>query len=209
MQKKMGNNHSDLLDSLLKSAEQVQRKEEPRHIAFAEKLFGVLKEAQDKPSLKEVIAGAMLKTSMNSRIVANGRRRTAQFNDPGLEDPAMPPGGSDAGAPGGFDAGLGGELSDSGAEGELGGAGDEKEKASKSVAQALIDLCGGPEEAKACIDAAGGLGGEAETGDDLGMGAPTDDLGGGGDTAEALDDLGGGGESAEMPAPMPMSGGMM
>lgn len=69
-------------------------------------------------------------------------KKTAQFNQPPTPDMG-PEIGSDPANPIGAD----------GAPPADGGIGQDTEGAKRSLVEALIALCGGPEEAKACIDA--------------------------------------------------------
>lgn len=120
---KSGNNHSSLLDSLVKAAETV--KKPVVNNSFVDIVMNNLKNGQPKPLTVEDIL-----------------RKHAQMD---MQSPAPPaPGGSPApGAP----------MGDPGAQEAPAG---DPEAAKNSIAQALVDLCGGVEEAKQCIDAVGG-----------------------------------------------------
>ena len=202
--KRTGNNHSDLLASIFKKAE-VAKAATNKKPEFADRVKTVLASKQDQKSLKEVLAGLAeeraARINSRSRIVANGLRKTAQFEDPALTSPAAPPGGAD-----GFDAGLEAPLGDEGVDGLPGdpgaeGAADPEVK--DKIRDAFIALCGGVEEAKAALEEAAapedGLGGE------LGSEVPGDELSGdpldGGMSPEV--------EEPDMPAPMPMPGDTM
>lgn len=182
---KTGNQHSSLLDSLLKSAEKVRDQEQPK-TELADQIFSALKAKQQVPTLKEVLAGVMSQSNTRTKIVANGVRKTAQFDDPALTEPAAPPGGE-----------LGGELGGDLPEGGMPETETCDPELKNKIRDAFIAACGGVEQAHQCLDESGGLGEE--------MGEPDTDLGG---EMGMEDDLGGlEAEEPEMPAPMPMEMG--
>lgn len=178
---KTGNQHSSLLDSLLKSAS--APKKEPQCDQFANKLFNALKTKQQTPSLRQVLA---------------------QFEDPALTEPA--PAGGDL-----PDAGLQGELPDEGMPDEgmgtpdLGSESCDPELKEK-IKDAFIAACGGLEQARQALDE----GGEGEMPDPE-MGDMEPDLGEEGLPTPEVDEpempapmpMGGGAPAASgNPAPM-------
>jgi hypothetical protein len=129
---KTGNQHSSLLDSLVKSAEKAKEKATAPNPELAEKIMESLKTKQAQPSLREVLA------SVNRRVVANGLSKTAQFEDPALTEPAPP-----AAEP------LGDEMG-----GDMGVECDPEIK--NKLKDAFIAACGGVEQAHACLDEGSG-----------------------------------------------------
>ena len=127
---KIGNQHSSLLDSLVKSAEKAKEEAPKPNVELAEKIMESLKGKQQQPSLREVLA------SVNRKIVANGLQKTAQFDDPALTEPAGPP------------EPMGDEM------GELGGECDPEIKS--KLREAYIAACGGLDQAHEDLDAGAG-----------------------------------------------------
>lgn len=189
---KQGNNYSSLLDQFTKIASQ-----EPKKVTFDEQVFEALK-ATKKPTLKDIIADVakgknIHKTAQWDSLTAKPMPEPPMddsgldsgFEDPALsEDPAL-----------GEDPGLEDSLESNPVEPE-----GDVETAKQGIAQALVDLCGGPEAACECINSlAGGtdtelpgeLGTEEPMGEELG-----DEMGGMGDEMPP--------EPMESAAPAPM-----
>ena len=225
-QKKTGNRHSLLLDQMIAAAEKAKPK---ANTPFANTIIKIA--STQPPQLSDALKKLAADVSKSNKILRRGQiTRSVEpgFNGgnaeelSGVEDPNVDfdsmVGADDGGSP---------ELEESGLSapeptGDMGMGGGDIEGAKRSLSDALIALCGSPQDAIACIE--GNQGGE----DDLGGDAIGDDLGGDdldlGDESEELtgDELGGEGDegltdldgsdsagptlgdaAADMPAPMP------
>jgi len=178
---KQGNNHSSLLDSIMKTAES----SEPKKVSFDETVLEALK-ATEQPSLKDIIAD-----------VSKGKniRRTAQWDsmaDPMAKPMAEPPMDE------GLEPGQATELvpEDTLDTNPVEPEGDT-EAAKQSVAQALVDLCGSPEAACDCVNSL--TGGAEGLGDELGAEEPMDEELGDEMLAAPMEEPS---ASMEMPSPM-------
>ena len=145
-QAKTGNKHSDLLDTLVKTAMmQPQKKEDEFDIS------AILNSKQNEPTLQEIFEDVVRSSGKNVT-------RTAQFGgnggmagmkpmpEPAVEEDAMFDDVGDIGEPSMED-----ELG--GMQDELGGGGDEcdQEAVKQHLVDALVSLCGSPEEAAECV----------------------------------------------------------
>ncbi len=124
---RQGNNHSSLLDEIIKIAE---AKDTPKPVStFEEDIAEILASRKNEPTLREIISqfdGGMggLGAPAKPMDVSDNLGEAPLPDDLLSEDPALP--------------------------GDEGGA--DIEAAKTSLAQALVDLCGSPEEAKIAID---------------------------------------------------------
>lgn len=162
---KTGNSHSTLLDQLTKTAQATEKKSKP----FLDFVLEVAKER--KPTLKEIFSQANLAAKM------------AQLDDPDFFSKG--------------DAPMGGEMGDMGETGQASPdahVAEDVEGAKKHLVDALIAMCGGAEEAKACIDASR----EPQPGEEQAL--PESGPG----MEPAMGPAMGPEPAAEMPAPMPM-----
>jgi len=170
--KKTGNNNSELLDKFAQIASESPKKAE---VDFD--IEAILKNKPQAPSLKEILADVMKNGGKNIT-------RTAQL----AEAPADVPVNTE------FDGLMDDALGD-GPEGpDLGEEGCDHEAVKANLIEALIAMCGSPEEACDCIMGKGAEEGLPE--DDLA--GPPEELGGempGLDEPEPM--------AAPMPKPMP------
>ena len=188
---KTGNNNSKLLDSFVKAA---TRKPAKSKVEFD--ISKILKNNPKEPTLQEIFAD----------VVKNGGKnitRRAQFGggmdsmkpmpEPPVENDPMFDSVSDIGEPGLGEPGLG----EPGLEDELGGelrdeVGGNDKDVKQHLVEALVSLCGSPEEAVECVTNQT-MSPEGMPGDEV----LEDDMGGLGDDMGGLP-----GEEADVPAPM-------
>ena len=164
--KKIGNQHSSLLDQLIKAAEGVK----PKEVTLFKDT--IIKIASDTPpTLKETLDKVVQDAKKHTKIM-----KQAQFNAPPVSaEPnfdEMASGSPEIEEPGLGEAGLG----------EAGeGNGEDMEGAKQHLVDALVSLCGGTEQAIESIQSSGSEFDSMDDGGDIDM---TEELG----EEEELDD---------------------
>jgi hypothetical protein len=143
---KTGNQHSPLLDQLIKAAEDVKPKE---ITPFKDTIIKIASETP--PSLRETLTKVAQDLDKHKKIL-----KPAQFDAPPVPDEPN----FDAMAEG-TDEGFG---DDAGLEGDM----EDLEGAKQHLADALVALCGSVDDAVACLQGGQDSFGEEEAGAELG-----------------------------------------
>jgi len=141
---KTGNNNSKLLDSLVKAATKQPAKPE---VEFD--INTILKNNPTEPTLQEIFADVVGKSGKNITRIAQvggfgGGMAAKPMPEPAAEEDAMFDEVGDIGEPPvdeEFDEELGGEL----------GGECDQEAVKQNLVDALVALCGSPEEAAECV----------------------------------------------------------
>lgn len=163
---KFGNRESKVLDELLKASEKASAAKPESDFA---KIAASVLSRPAQPTLREILS----QFAPEAAPPAEGELPPAEGLDGGMGDD-----------------GLGGEGEPGLGESEL----DENSSVKENLAKALVELCGSPDEAKACIDQYCGSGMDELGGEMGGEEMVPEDI----PEAEPLDD------APEMPAPMDM-----
>lgn len=159
--KRTGNSHSTLLDQLIKAAEDAAPKTEK--IAFADHCIKI---ASEPPaSLQDTLNKMAREANRQNKLRKQAQMDIGRSMGKSMESPMGESDGSPMGSPmGGMDGGMEDSSMDPDFDGMLDDSMEAPEAANEpdidgvkqSLTDALISLCGGVEEAVACLQGSGG-----------------------------------------------------